>query len=124
MLSKEEEQRLAAFLGTTRVDLEKDVTYASEYYVSSVRWLAEKLKECNDALKVKPQEVLVVHRHSEPFELIVRQAVAFRGTVRVSVCNRCHLVVEAECIHEKSSWDQEKIALTCDLCGRKMNERS
>lgn len=52
MLNREEEHRLASFLDVTKADLEKDVTYASEYYVSAVRWLAEKLKETNDELGI------------------------------------------------------------------------
>jgi len=50
MLNKEEERRLASFLDCTASDLAKDVTYASEYYITAVRWLAIKLKETNDHL--------------------------------------------------------------------------
>lgn len=52
MLSKEEEHRLAAFFVTDE-ELEVDVThYSPEFYINAVRWLAEKLKETNDELKL------------------------------------------------------------------------
>jgi hypothetical protein len=60
-LSKEEELRLASFLDVTKADLEKDVTYASEYYVSAVRWLAEKLKETNEELKRANAEITSIN---------------------------------------------------------------
>lgn len=51
MLSEEEKRRVSAFIDTSKHDLAKDVKYASEFYVSSVLWLAEKLKETNKELE-------------------------------------------------------------------------
>lgn len=38
------------------------------------------------------------------------------GWVQVSVCTTC-LLVEAQCEHTKSSWNEEGTKLTCNLCG-------
>lgn len=80
MLSKEEELRVAAFIDATKSDLAKDIAYASEFYVSSVLWLAEKAKELNEELKIQgvcngeerhrhysiDSRKYVTHNHSHP----------------------------------------------------------
>ena len=53
MLNKEETLRLASFLDATKADLKKDKDlYAYEYRVDALLWLAEKLKETNEELKI------------------------------------------------------------------------
>lgn len=51
MLSKEEEYRLAAFLGVLRRDIKEGFTQDPDIELKNYLWLAEKLKETNDELK-------------------------------------------------------------------------
>lgn len=56
MLNKDEELRLAGCIDVARNDVRISAGESSEYFhsdltVETVLWLAEKLKECNDALK-------------------------------------------------------------------------
>jgi hypothetical protein len=50
MLNELDEKRLNAWLNASDEELAKDLSNA-KFYVPAARWLAEKLKECNDELK-------------------------------------------------------------------------
>jgi hypothetical protein len=52
MLSRDEEGRLAAFLGVLKRDLKDGLTEDPDIKLESYLWLAEKLKEVNDEVKL------------------------------------------------------------------------
>jgi hypothetical protein len=61
VLNRDEEQRLAAIIGT--INAEKEGKQLADLTLETTSWLAEKLKEVNDELKVQFTECNGNERH-------------------------------------------------------------
>lgn len=86
MLSKEEELRLASILGVTRIDIQRNSIWATEYKIEAVQWLALKLKEANDELKEQNKLKETIQDFVEPkppVEFPNPLTVQYKGTTRI-----------------------------------------
>ncbi len=45
---------------------------------------------------------------------------ALAGSALLSICEECHYVVKAECLHDVNRWDPNTNGLACKLCGLDM----